>query len=462
MNPMPNAPLTVNAALRASLHDENRAIYLPAISKGFASFAVNGELAGSDLPFKAQDLNFLDPNNKFFHYPYALYSAGQSNTATAPAIDMVSQRDRSATLVLGDSGGYQVSTKKGYFSQALVLRNMRWMEAIADYSMVLDFPTGGIGPGNMTDHVTRLNLNGELSKLAQANGLGLDYNACLEQTKLNNDDFVANHAPGATAFLNVLQGRSEKESKYWYEAVKHYPFAGWSFAGHHQNRFSLMLARMIDMRDDNLLASIQWVHVLGVSTLPIGILLTTVQRTIRQHYNPNFQMSFDTASPFLMGANRQMVAAATMDERGWTFQHVAPTVWPASADSELLTKLIGDEIATLDARQKRDRSAAITAVSGWLRLADIRKPDPDDCSKFKFSSDGDNLVMHHNVEAYVNAHQIAHETWFEPHGAGRLRNHFVAKDIRIIAAFIEAVLLQPTVEAKAMIRENAHHLDSLR
>lgn len=458
---MTNVAGPVNAGLRTALADENRAIYLPAISSGYAAFALRPSFA-SQLPMTPSDLDFLNPANPHFHHPFALYSAGQSNTAVAPKPDMVSQRDRAATLVLGDSGGYQVSTTPGYFTPALVLQNMRWMEQVADYSMVLDFPTGGIGTGKMAEHVARLNANGELDKLMAVNRMGLDFNACLEQTKLNNDDFVANHAPGATAFLNVLQGRSVKESRFWYEAVKHYPFSGWAFAGHHQDRFSLMLSRLLDMRDDGLLAKAEWIHVLGVSSVSIGVLLTVVQRTVRELFNSTFQMSFDTASPFLSAVNARALAGSTFDERGWASQYIAPTELDPADDPALLIDLFARDMNDRDAKQERDRLLAQTAVGKLLKLGDVRTPDASKPQGYRLTEDGYNLLMLHNVEALVNAHQIAHETFFERATTGRFRNLFPAKDIMIIAGIIETVLKLPTADAQKIIGETAHYLDALR
>lgn len=459
VNPMASAPANVNGALRQRLRDGNRAIYLPAISKTFADFAYKGTFANPP-PVTAADLNFLDPASKLFHYPFALYSAGQSNTKGTIKPDMVSQRDRTETLVLGDSGGYQVSTTPGYFTPALVLQNMRWMEGISDYSMILDFPTGGIGSGKMQEHVDRLtNAGYDLKADNDANRLGMDYNACLVQTKLNNDAFVANHVPGATAFLNVLQGRSEAESKFWYEAVKHYQFAGWAFAGHHQNRFSLLLARLIDMRDDGLLQKAEWVHVLGVSSLPIGIMLTRLQKQVRRLYNPAFQISFDTASPFLMGANSQLYSGFTIDKQGWSIHSLAPTTLPPSDDGLKVADLLAASVGKMKGAV-RNRHVSQTALSQLLKLSDLRKPDPVYPAEYKLTADGYNFLMSHNVEAMIEAHDQAHAV---AHGAYGDRDALsLPLSLHYLGAFIDAVLDMPTTEALAMIKTYRARLDVLR
>lgn len=474
MNAMAPAPGLVNDGLRQRLTEGERAIYLPAVSKTFADFAHQGTFS-NPLPVMPADLNFLDPASKLFHYPFALYSAGQSNTKAPIKPDMVSQRDRAETLVLGDSGGYQVSTKPGYFTgtingkpkpipagqlPAIVMQNMRWMEAIADYSMVLDFPTGGIGSGKMAEHVTRLIKAGyDLKADNDANRLGMDYNACLVQTKLNNDEFLKHHVPGATAFLNVLQGRSEAESKFWYEAVKHYPFAGWAFAGHHQNRFSLLLARLIDMRDDGLLEKTQWVHVLGISSLPIGMLLTRLQKQVRRLYNPSFQISFDTASPFLMGANSQLYSGFTIDKQGWSIHSLAPTKLPASDDNLKIADLMAASVGKMKGNG-RSRYVSQTKLSQVLKLGDLRKPDPDYPGEYKLTADGYNLLMSHNVEALIEAHDGAHAV---AHGAYGDRDPLsIPLSLHYLGAFIDAVLDMPTSEAKVTIKEHRAKLDVLR
>ena len=57
---------------------------------------------------------------------------------------MVTTRDRNETVIVGDSGGYQIQTEKIEFDPATTPQIMlRWLEQVADWSMVLEFPTGG-------------------------------------------------------------------------------------------------------------------------------------------------------------------------------------------------------------------------------------------------------------------------------------------------------------------------------
>jgi hypothetical protein len=95
---------------------------------------------------------------------------------------------------------------------------LRFLEGTFDYSMVLDLPTFS---------VTHSHLH------------GLDtWQKCLQGTLNNNDYFAQAREPGATKFLNVLQGNNWKQCEEWYEAVKPYStgekanFEGWAIRTH--------------------------------------------------------------------------------------------------------------------------------------------------------------------------------------------------------------------------------------
>ncbi|EZP73667.1 hypothetical protein BV96_01110 [Sphingomonas paucimobilis] len=405
---------------KADLLAENRAIYLPAISANYADFARNGAFKRKVGGLIPADLDFLDPSNRYLAYPFALYSAGQviRTPNKLPKACMVAQRDRNETIVLGDSGGFQVSRGTIEFEKDTTARRMlKWMEGVADWSMVMDFPTGGIGPGFMKPHVERLIAEGhDLKAMSKANGQSLDFNACLLQTQINNDQFVAERTAGATGLLNVLQGRNEAESKTWYDAVKHYPFEGVAFAGAHQNHFSLLLRRLYDLHIDGLLHKCGWVHVLGVSTLDVGCLLTKVQRCVRQYWGyENFQISFDSASPFINAANNGMIIGQTLDAYGWTIR-TAGIATVAEAD---LNRTVGDFCASKLNRKTdhlgRHMVAASTATGDGITMGDLcvgKAKIAGQRDRSGLDTDSSYLLMHHNVQAFVAAHAKAHDVFF--------------------------------------------------
>jgi hypothetical protein len=398
-------------SIKSSLLAENRALYLPAISETFARSVHRGSLAPS-LPIMASDLNFLDSDNRFFFYPFALYSAGQaapSNGRTSMPC-MVTERDREATTVVGDSDGYQIQSNKIEFDpQTTAPRMLRWLEQTTDWSMVLDFPTGGISSGAMRPHAERLQREGhDLEAMSRANGLAVDYNACLTQTKINNNRFV-DERTGETRLLNVIQGRNERESKHWYDAVKHYEFEGWAFAGAHKDHFSLVLRRLLDMHSDGLLTSCNWIHVLGIGSLQIGCLLTVVQRAIRQAVGSEIQFSFDSATAFRSGAYQSIFLGYTLDDQGWSAQYEPLSDLDQTADDRVLAHVLRER---LEGKREEVRTwySASTLVAQKVKQGDLRS------EKGTLSGDGYNLVMHHNVEGLLKAHSHAQRLFFQPDG----------------------------------------------
>lgn len=400
------------------------AIYTPAISQEFAKLGYSQHLKRS-FSFIESDLNFLDPKSGLFHYPYALYSAGQAAKTANSALEdnIVKLRDRKATTVIGDSGGFQIQGNRIKFTgDATCERMLRWLETHSDYSMSLDFPTGGITPGNVAMHAERLIAEGHnLHAMCAANGLSLDFNACLKQSLLNLDYFVHNRKPGATNLLNVLQGRNEAESKVWYEEVKRYALEGWAFAGAHQNSFSLLLNRLHDMRNDGLLQTAKWIHILGISTPSAAYLFNALQRCVTE-INPDLQITFDTAGPFISAAKFQAMMAHRLDKNGWAF--ATPASMPnegSPSDHRTLNELAWEMAQRRPKAKQGNRSSqneqsfytipTSTTIGARVKISEIRGGAGG-------SSDLDNdsimILMNHNAEAYVRVFQQVNRIFDSP------------------------------------------------
>ena len=121
------------------------AIFTPALQKGYAQFAIK-KTAPRQMPggLTPADLNYLDPASKLFHIPATLYSVGQFsfNQMENPPACMVTRRDKPKTLILGDSGGYQIlKGKLDVQSDNEREKIFNWLEANTDFAMTLDVPT---------------------------------------------------------------------------------------------------------------------------------------------------------------------------------------------------------------------------------------------------------------------------------------------------------------------------------
>lgn len=282
----------------------DRALYTPGAGKEMSWDNNNRRL----------NLNFLDQNSSIYFYPAALYSAGHAyldpNDSDVQE-SMVQKRDRSRTVVLGDSGGFQIATgvlkwpwtkKKGQDDvqwerdkDKMRLQILRWLEHTADYSMVLDVPTYGLVKFGF-DPVTGESMHPGMKT----------FRDCLNVSLENYDFFIKNRVEGATKFLNVLQGRNEAEGDVWWEAVKDLPFETWAFSNVQASNFAINLRRLIIMRDGKYLDGRDWLHYLGNGKIKAGCALTTLQRCIRQYINPDITLSYDAASPFVMTAKGQL------------------------------------------------------------------------------------------------------------------------------------------------------------
>ncbi len=291
--------------------NEDYAVFLPSISTFYNTIiskernepgvSVPPDRVPKEFENGIEGMNFLNKDAAYYHYPYALYSAGHAQldlSKTDSEESMIQKRDRKNTFILGDSGGFQIAKgvikfdwenfmerpgDQGYKGSADKTRGqiLNWLEHTADYSMVLDIPTWAARP-----------------PLNERTGLQ-SFQQCLDGTLYNNAWFLANRKH-QTKFLNVLQGSNNQEADIWYDAVKHFPFEGWAMGGNNMQDAHLLLRRLIQMRDEGMLApGRDVIHVLGTSRLEFAIFLTAVQRALREHVNPNMMVTFDCASPFV-------------------------------------------------------------------------------------------------------------------------------------------------------------------
>ena len=319
-----------NMALRRKA---DQAVFLPALSS-FYSFQIckyGKRIQANRIPPAMQNgiagLNFLDPKNSYFYYPWCLYSAGHAILDVRPEEkeEMVRLRDPSS-FVLGDSGGFQIG--KGVWEgdwrdpncpRAHSKRDgvLRWMDAYMDYGMVLDIPAW----------VARSPAG------ARATGIST-YAEAVKGTRINNEYWMK-HRTGKCKFLNVLQGENHTEADDWYNQMKDfndpklYPqthFNGWAMGGQNMCDIDLVLRRIVQMIRDGLLEKGQhdWMHFLGTSKLEWACLLTDLQRSVRKHHNEDFTISFDCASPFMANAKGLVYDQLRMEDGSkWTYSMAA-------------------------------------------------------------------------------------------------------------------------------------------
>lgn len=200
---------------------KNAARYTPALSEGYilsVARLVERERQALEegnpqdnpfhgYPFGAEDLKFTNPESRLCFYPWVLFSGGQGARTAKAAVSATEpdnpnwilhkERDR-RVVVMGDSGGYQIQEQTIPFDpNETPGRMLRWLEAVSDQSMVLDFPTGGVATGAMVPHADQLISEGvDVYGEAYKAGFSSGYMAALIRTKQNNQYFADNRVPG--------------------------------------------------------------------------------------------------------------------------------------------------------------------------------------------------------------------------------------------------------------------------
>jgi hypothetical protein len=315
------------------------ALFLPATSSFYISFIGNQRYSNyTDLAripacftHGVESLNYLDPNKGLFYYKWNLHSAGHADldlTNFNSREDVYRNRDRTTSVTVADSGGYQIGKLRWKADWTnpncpLALKKrqqvLTWMDSLMEYGMTLDIPSWAAK-------------NPEASA---AIGIATHEDA-IQGTFINNDYFI-NNRNGNCKFLNVLQGENHADAEDWYQRMKKYcdpkiygdrAFNGWAMGGQHVADVHLTLLRLIALRFDGLLERGQhdWMHFLGTSKVEWALLLTDIQTAIRKYHNPDFSISFDCASPFLAAANGQVYTDIHINDRKKWFYRMSPCV----------------------------------------------------------------------------------------------------------------------------------------
>jgi hypothetical protein len=403
------------------------AVYLPAISGFYATFVGRQRNEPYVDPARfpqgltdMEQMNWLNSQKALFPYKWSLYSGGHANldlTKQDWSEDMVRNREK-GTLMLGDSGGFQIA--KGLWegdwkagsgcpkAQSRREAVLKWLDGICDYGMTLDIPTWVIhdkkaaaacGINNLTDAVAATKYNNEYW--------------------MNNRKGVKN---GGMRILNVLQGANHKDADRWYQHMKDYcdpnkypdtHFNGWSMGGQNMCDVELVLKRLVTLKYDGLLQEgiHDWMHFLGTSKLEWAVLLTVIQRAVRNHINPAFTISFDCASPFLATANGQVYFENVFpDGDKWSYR-MAPVLDNKKYSKD--TRAWKDGLLADLPKSSNIKNWEDSPISRMLTMKDICIYGPGDLNKndkegkTSWDSFSYMLLMGHNVWMHLTAVQEA-------------------------------------------------------
>lgn len=257
------------------------ALFLPALDEGYAAMVMAPASRALPAGLTMADLNYFSDPSRLFTYNAGLYSAVYgvkqmlSGTPT-----MVSMRDRSKTVLVGDSGGYSVisgnvKTPLATFRQQV----LHWQEAQCDVGILLDVPTRSL--------------------LVAQSGY-TRFQDCLDQTEDNAKFAINNRQRTDLILCNVMQGLHHKQADAWCKTMAPYQtdLEGIALAGHTRLDLWAWTKRLIQMRDAKQLDRLRWIHVLGTARPGFGLMLTGMQKALRKHLHPEIRISFDSALAF--------------------------------------------------------------------------------------------------------------------------------------------------------------------
>jgi hypothetical protein len=415
------------------------AVYLPAISSFYSTYVAKQRLEdfvpknripqGFDRGIEG--MNFLNPEQGYFTYKYGLYSAGHAQLDLQKSLvqeSMIQQRDRNNTMILGDSGGYQIGKGvlkfdwlnfEGAEANKTRQKILEWLEVTADWSMMLDVPTWAC------DHVH-----------SPKTGLKT-FEDCLDKTRFNNDYFLQNRL-GQTKWLNVLQGSDWDTAEKWYDGVKEFSdptgkyagkeAEGWAFGGANMCKMDITLKRMMTLREDGLLKGKNWIHFLGTAQLDWSCYLTLIQRQIRKHINEEITISFDCASPFIATAHGLVYTSAVHTPKRWSVimdkapdnKALSGSDIPFPFESSIGRRLTMADIAYYDLGERKTNAELGLDAKGKQIKFDHLNPEHYHIvprlnkldkipNKTSWDSFAYALMMGHNVECHIVAVQRAQQ-----------------------------------------------------
>ena len=415
------------------------AVFLPALSSFYATFVGKQRDQGDYVDparIPAHFVNGVESGNwlakgGLYQYKWSLYSAGHAEIDVnkhSPKEDMVRNRDHTRSIIVGDSGGFQIG--KGVWEgdwkdpncpKAHAKRDgvLRWMDTYMDWGMVLDIPAW----------VAR-SPEGQ-----RATGI-TTYQEAVNGTEINNNYWMANRN-GNCKFLNVLQGETHAEADDWYDRMKKFcdpkqyenHFNGWAMGGQNMCDVHLILKRIVTMMRDGLLEKgvHEWMHFLGTSKLEWAVLLTDIQRSVRKHYNDSLTISFDCASPFLATANGQVYCdIRTEDAAKWSY------IMRSGIDDRGLSSDT-TQYGQAFVREGCNPVFYDSPVSKDLRAMDICKYKPGEVNKngkesvTSWDSFSYFLLMSHNVWTHIHACQEANRQYDNGLVPGMMQHDLYAK-----------------------------------
>jgi hypothetical protein len=235
----------------------------------------------------------------------------------------------------------------------------------------------------------------------------------ITQLTVENLKFIEDHGPYKTKWLNVIQGLDWNTTKYWWNQVKFFECSGYALAGGAGGYGGLaqLLKSNLLIRDQMVIKhQIEWIHVLGVSTPSLAIMLTAIQRNFRKDF-PLVKFSFDSASPFQDGGRYEkpaVVRELNKDSDSWTIMH-------------------GDSLSVhgshlVNSNEKFPFNSALGDILNLSHLNVNLKKN----ARRNFDTISNLLLINHNVWTYLKIFEMANDAAFKDATKSQVPDKFCA------------------------------------
>lgn len=238
-------------------------IYFPSFDAGTTGDSLRKKFKYPD----GTSMRFIDKDyHPRYYCPYFLLTAGHCYKTPDYALKYDFEPE---VTIMGDSGGYQLSTGQIKWEPGLKKIIFNWLENNSHVAMNLDIP-----PRNKFDGKFR---------------------ECLEISK-DNFQYFADNQSGKTDFLNVLQGIDIDSYSSWYKEVEQFPFQGWAVGSARTIPRMLAALSVLVHNKEHLKPNNKWMHILGISKVEDFLLLAQIQKSL-DSVGSNITLTCDSSSP---------------------------------------------------------------------------------------------------------------------------------------------------------------------
>lgn len=238
-------------------------IYFPSFDAGTTGDSLRKKFKYPD----GTSMRFIDKDyHPRYYCPYFLLTAGHCYKTPDYALKYDFEPE---VKIMGDSGGYQLSTGQIEWKPDLKKTIFTWLETNSHVAMNLDIP-----PRNKYDG---------------------KFHECLEISK-ENFRYFADNQTGKTDFLNVLQGIDINSYSNWYKEVQEFTFQGWAVGSARTIPRMLAALSVLVKNKEHLKSNNKWLHILGISKVEDFLLLAQIQKSLDE-VGSNITLTCDSSSP---------------------------------------------------------------------------------------------------------------------------------------------------------------------